>query len=466
MQYFNDENYQPVRGEPVEPSLDTPLFERYSGRTVTMMISIKKTVASQDEVFWYLKRPKMPPLMHSLEADVVIVGGGMAGITAAQSFAAKKKKVVLLEAYYCGAGASGKSSGFITPNSEISLSNFIARYGDAGGKAIWKAIEIGVAHIKKNIEQYAIDCDYTKEDSLFVANSKSSLQDLITEHKNLERFGYKTNYVDKQKLPSLLKSDSYYGGVTYEHTFGINGYKYCQAMKDILAKQDVQIFEETPVLEIHDHRVHTLHAKVKAEHIIVCTDQFTPSLGKLSKEIYHVQNFLLISQVLQPDTLHQIFPERNYMVWDTELIYNFYRISAGRLLLGGGSLWHLYDRAEKHHDTYMSNKLTKYFKKMFPHIDIQFEQMWPGLIGISKDVAPICGPDKENNSIYYVAACAGLPVAAAMAHYCADHLIDKRDDLKDYFCPYRQFFISGFLQTMLGKKLTFAISNYMALNLR
>jgi glycine/D-amino acid oxidase-like deaminating enzyme len=92
-------------------------------------------------------------------------------------------------------------------------------------------------------------------------------------------------------------------------------------------------------------------------------------------------------------------------------------------------------------------------------LELQFEQFWPGLIGLSKDIAPIAGRDKKYPSIYYIAAAAGLPIAAALGNYCADHIVDNRDDLKDYFSPYRKFPIGGFMQRIIGTKLSFALSN-------
>ncbi len=423
------------------------------------MSDMKNTIDSQDQVYWYLGRPSVPPLRQSLEADVVIVGGGMAGLSAAQAFLAKNKRVVLLEAYYCGAGASGKSSGFITPNSEISLSTFIERHGQEGGKTIWNTIESGLEHIRKNIISYKLSCDYQAEDSLYVANSPHTTKAISEEYESLKQLGYKTEYISKEKLPDYLGSDDYYAGVIYPNTFGINAYKYCQEMKNILMQQGAQIYEETPVLSIEAHQVTTHHARVKAEYVIVCTDRFTPNLNVLTKDIYHAQNFLLISQTLSDAELKTLFPDKKYMVWDTDLLYSYFRVAENRLLLGGGSLWHMYDKREKYHNRWVHRKLTNYFKRKFPQLDLQFEQYWPGMIGLSKDIAPLCGRDKDHASIYYVAATAGLPVAAALGNYCADHLIDGRDDLKDYFSPYRKFPIGKGLQTILGMKLTFALSH-------
>ena len=423
---------------------------------------MKKTIFPQDETFWHLKSTDTKPLHTNKETEIVVIGGGMAGITAAQAFAQKGKKVILLEAFYCGSGASGKSSGFIEPNCEISLSEFIERYGIEAGKTIWQLIQQdGVEHIRNNITHHNIDCDYTVQDSIDVASSAKDIPDILSEVEHLAQNGFTTQFIKKEDIPSIIGTDNYFGGVIYANSFGINGYKYCQAMKNILLRDGVEIYEETPALSIKNHVVSTLHATIKAEHIIICADRSIPTLGKLTQEIYHVQNFLLASEILTPETIHKIFPQKKLMVCDTELVYNFYRMTGDRLLVGGGSLLNLYNTSESYHNTRMYKKLTRYIQNTF-NLHIQFEQMWPGLIGVSKDIAPLAGPDKDSPHIYYIGAATGLPIAAMLGNYCADHIIDGADTLKNYFSPYRKFPISGFAQTVLGKKLTFALSHWLS----
>lgn len=424
---------------------------------------MKKILSPQDQNFWSLKRSDALPLQTNTETDIVIIGGGMAGLTTAQAFAKKGKKVIVLEAYHCGAGASGKSSGFIEPNCEMSLSEFVERYGIEAGKTIWELIQrYGVEHIRNNIKQHNLDCDYTEQDSLDVASSAKDVEGIVKEAEYLAQFGYKTNFIKKEDLPNIIGSQNYFGGVTYPESFGINAYKYCQEMKNVLKKTGVEIYEETPAINIQENLVTTLHATVKAAHIIVCTDRFIPMLGKLTQEIYHVQNFLLASETLTPEAIHKIFPQKRLMVCDTELVYNFYRMTGDRLLVGGGSIFNLYNKNESYHSEFMYKKLTNYIKKTFPNLEIQFEQMWPGFIGISKDIAPISGPDKDTPSIYYIGAAAGLPIAAMLGNYCADYIVDGADTLKDYFSPYRKFYIGGIVQTALGTKATFALSHLIS----
>src|SRR5579872_5973990 len=143
---------------------------------------MKKTIYPQEQNFWYLQRPDVVSLHTDKETEVVVLGGGMAGLTAAHAFVKKGRKVILLEAHYCGAGASGKSSGFIEPNGEISFSEFVQRYGTEGAQAIWGLIQKnGIEYIRNNIKQYQLNCDYTEQDSLEVASTKKDVADIAKE---------------------------------------------------------------------------------------------------------------------------------------------------------------------------------------------------------------------------------------------------------------------------------------------
>ncbi|MFA5999341.1 MAG: FAD-binding oxidoreductase [Candidatus Babeliales bacterium] len=420
----------------------------------------------QDQVLWYLKREAPMPLVADIHVEVAIIGGGMAGLSAALECVKQGKKVAVLEQFYCGSGATGKSSGFITPNAELSLTDFTKRFSQQDAAKIWNFISGGVENIRNNIVDNQFDCGYAPARSLMVASSKSVLKDFAIEHENLQKLGFKSELYDAKKVHEYIGSTGYFGGLAYEDTFGINAYGYCQEMKKHLQLLGVLIFEETPVTSIHDHTIITGQAKITADYIIVCTDRFTPKLNMLSQDVYHAQNFVMASQQLTDDQIHAIFPKEKLMIWDSELIYNYFRVTAdNRLLLGGGDLWTTYASKETHNHDYIVKKLTNSFRKKFPQVAIQFEYVWPGLIGISKDIAPMVGPDKDFKHIYYVAACAGLPIAAAFGKYSAQHMFEGRTDMDSYVSPYRSFPIGGRLQSALGTKLSFALCNVLKQNI-
>lgn len=417
----------------------------------------------QDQPFWYLKRGAVQPCMQDMQTDVVIVGGGMAGLAAAQAWHKRGKKVVLLEQYYCGSGASGKSSGFITPNAELSFTDFSNKFGPDAAHTIWDFISSGVEDIRSNIHNFGFACDYVLQDTLVLANTKGGFKTLELEHKNLSKYGYKSSIYDAQAVRAIVGSKAYAGGFGYADTFGINPYAYCQSMKEQLQQLGVLIFEETPVLSINEHAVHTAHATITADYIVVCTDRFMPELGFLEKEVYHAQTFLMVSQQLTHEQTKAIFPENTYMAWDTELVYNYFRLTGdNRLLLGGGSVLTTYSRKALHEYNGMQRKLLTYFGEKFPGMNIQFEYMHPGLIGLSKDIAPLAGRDKDKPYLFYVSAAAGLPIATALGRYSAENMLDGNLYLDAYFSPYRNYLFGGIAQTLMGTKLTFALSNFIA----
>ncbi len=420
----------------------------------------------QDQVAWYLAGKSTSTSHTDLATEVVIIGGGMAGLAAAQAFVQKGKKVILLEQYYCGAGATGRSSGFITPNAELSFTDFSRQYNPATAHHIWDFISSGVQDIKNNILTNNFDCAYAPQDTMMVANSQADFKRLSAEYENLAKFGYKTALYERQQLRQEIGSVNFWGGVSYQDTFGIDGYQYCQAMKNHLQSLGVLIFEETTVTNILDHQVQTPHATFKADLIVVCTDRFTPDLGLLTQDVYHAHTFLMRSECLTKAQCAAIFPKNNLLVWDSELVYNYFRITPDqRLLLGGGSVLNTYASTPTHDSRYMFNKLSRYLENNFPGLNIQFKQMWSGLMGLSKDIAPIAGRDKQRPYMYYISASAGLPIAAALGRYSAENLLEQRNDLDEYFSPYRKFAISGPLQRVLGNKLTFALCNIIKTNI-
>lgn len=419
----------------------------------------------QDQNLWYLKRTAVTPCDKDMHIEVAVIGGGMAGLSAAQEFVKQGKKIALFEQYFCGAGASGKSSGFITPNAELSLSDFEARFNKNAAAQIWKLINDGVEGIRSNIEQYQFDCGYVKHDSLFVATRKKDLKLIQGEYEDVNSIGYKVSLYDESSVRTLLGTDKFFGGVLYEDTFGINAYDYCQELKKHLESQGVLIFEETPVTSVNDHTLTTAHATITADFIVVCVDRFLPDLNILPDDVYQAQNFLMVSQQLTEDEVKSIFPEKPYMVWDTQFIYNYFRLTSdNRLLIGGGDLFTTYVQKETHGYNRIIRKLAHYIRDLFPQLNLQFQYQWSGLIGLSKDIGPIAGPDKKFSNIYYVTACAGLPIAAALGRYSAQYLTEGRRDMDAYFDPYRSFPIGGMLQKVLGKKLSFALCNVLKQN--
>ncbi len=422
---------------------------------------MKATIKPQDFVFWSMRDVLQPSLKGPLTVDVVVVGGGMAGISAAQSFAQQGASVALLEKTYCGAGATGKSSGFIIPNTEFSLGDLIRFYGPKDAGVLWKLVTDGVEHIRSTIKTHNLGCDYTQQDAFLVATSERSVSSILKpDQAAYDELSYKSTLLSPDELFEYIQSSTYYGGIRYENTFGINGYRYCQELKKVLIKQGVQIYEETPVTELTEHGVKTTEGEVKAQHVVVCLDRFVTDLGKLKHDIFHVQTFLTLTEPLSDSQIHAIFPKGPCMVWDTNTIYNYYRLTAdNRLMVGGAELLSTYAYKEKHNNYRQAANLHAYIKRTFPQLSVEFSYIWPGMLGISKDVMPIASQDKHMPNVFYVGAATGLSWAAALGRYSATRVL-KRDDDVERLLSYERFSrLSRIASMIFGDPLTFALNN-------
>lgn len=419
------------------------------------------------EVFWQSRAAGFKPtgvkrLEKNASADTVIVGAGMAGLMCAQQLREHGQSVIVMERDTCGGGASGKTSGFITPDSELELSDLDRNLGSKEAKRLWDFVMTGgVKAIRDNIEQHGFDCDYQKQDSLFIANDRKGFGVVENEDRVRRKLGYKSRLYTAKDIGKAVGSEGYAGGVRYPGTFGINAFLYCQGMKDVLTKKGVRIHEKTAVTEILKDGVRTKNGHaVKAKHIVVCADRYMPELRIVPRDVYHAQTFLSITKPLSDKDVKRMFPGEKMMVWDTDLIYQYFRVTAdNRLLLGAASMLYTYDRRERRTPGRIVRKMNNYLAAKFPWLKTELDYVWPGLLGVSKDFVPIAAQDRKNPRLFYVSAAAGLPWASAIARYMADKITDGRKDFDKAFTPDRSYPPVCKAQILLGKPNTFALSH-------
>lgn len=386
----------------------------------------------------------------------------MAGLSCAQKLHEAGVPVVVIEKAFCGSGASGQTSGFITPDSEVELSSLVSSYGPKKAKQIWEFVLSGVRIIRENIHRYGFSCDYQVQDSLFVASNSAGFRQVKKEHEARRQLGYVSTLYTAQTITEILGSKKYAGAVRYPDTFGMNSYLYCQAMCQTLRESGVPIYEQTAAQRIAGREIFTSGGRITADQIIVCTDRFIPNLGSLTKEIYHVQTFLGITKPLPVNQLKAFFPASNLMVWDTDLVYNYFRITGDRrLLIGGGDILYTYASKIANHPVRFGRRLTNYLHRKFSTtaLDLELEYVWSGMLGVSKDLLPIMGLDKQNKKIWYVGAATGLSWAAALGYYAAERVLTGRNEFDQDFSPERHFVIGSRLQALLSTPVTYALSH-------
>jgi hypothetical protein len=151
------------------------------------------------------------------------------------------------------------------------------------------------------------------------------------------------------------------------------------------------------------------------------------------------------------------------LVWDTDLVYQYFRPTGdGRLLVGGGTELETFRRRETH-GGHVAEKLVGYVEQRFPQLGrVRFTHRWPGLIGVTKDMLPMAGPSERVPGLYYALCSAGLPWSVVAGETAARSAVDGQTELDRFLSPGRAFSPIEPLQPVLRKPATFALSTLWA----
>ena len=411
--------------------------------------------------FAQAKIPLCPKLQENVSCDVVVIGGGIAGLHAAQRISISGLRVVLIDKSICGASSSGKSSGFLTPESELGLSELIRRHGPKNAREVWEIATKGVSMIVNNIKKYNIKCDFQKQDSLYLGIGERGVKNVKEQALARKKLGYSYKLYSFDELQKIHPTKDYSSAIQYPKSYSFISLLYVQELKKLLLKKGVRIYENTEATQIIGNIIKTPLGLIEAKKIIVCIDKMKKSFSYASKNTYHAQTYLAISHTLTKRDIKKLFPHRYFMCWDSMLIYSYYRITKDNcLLLGGGSLSTIYSPTVVKSPAVILNVIKK-FKNHFPHLShVKFKSYWPGLVDLTQDIMPVVDYDLNNPHIQYVQGCPGLPWAAFCGDYAASRIINhKYKDYDKYFGANRKFPIPFGVQSIIGKPLTYAITN-------
>ena len=410
-----------------------------------------------------------PPLTSDIKCDVAIVGAGFAGVAAAAQFLRKGLNVVLIDKNIIGGSSSGRSAGFITPDSELELHQLCRRYGNHAAREIWDAPLRGIETIVKNIDEHGIQCGLLKQDSLFLGLGKDGLEAAEAELHCRQDVGFTDQKLyDAEQLKGVLGSEGYTAGIRYGGTYGINPLQCLQGFKDVLVENGMQVFESTAMKRLEDHTVYTHGGSVTADHIIIAVDKLEPHISPLSAEVFHAQTFLSVTEPLTDKERAILFPSGEQMqCWDSKLVYTYFRLTAdNRLLLGGGSALTTFLK-DAYNNPGIIKRVIEDFYSHFPQLRrLAFIQFWPGQIDTTRDLLPTIVRPRDQPHLRFIFGCVGIPWATFTGSFAARNVLgDADDDYKkyfNYFSSERYFWLPSSLGKVIGKPMLFSLSNSWA----
>ena len=349
--------------------------------------------------------PPRPALQGDLQADIVVVGGGLAGCSAALHLAQRGYRVALLEGRFVGYGASGRSGGQAIFGLAASQKSLMSQVGRDDARRLFDLSVEALEVTQSLIRDFHIDCDY-RPNHLHVAVKPGQVRELQEWADELhQEYAYgSARFVDAAELPRHIASQRYLAGLMDSRSGHLHPLKYTLGVAHAAEQAGVLILENSPVLRYEDGaevRVHTAHGRVRCTHLVLCANAYIGALAPtLSRRILGIGTYIIASEPLGAERAQSLLPS-NAAVADINWILDYFRRSGDDRILFGGRVSYSSVQPPQ-----LAEGMRKRMVRVFPSLkDVKISYAWGGYLDITMSRAPNFGRLAPN--VFYLQGFSG-----------------------------------------------------------
>lgn len=337
-------------------------------------------------------------------ADVVIVGAGFTGLSAALALARKGAKVAVLEAGRVASAASGRNGGMCNNGFAQDYCAMAARLGSERANMLYRAFDAGVDKVEAIIGEEGIDCHFRRVGKLKLAAKPEHYDKLARSQEAMAReVDPDTRMIPRSAQHEEIGSDRYFGGMLFEKGAAMHMGQYGQGLAEAAARRGALIYENNPVIELRRvagqaHEVRTPSGSIRADQVLLATgtSRIGP-LGWFRRRIVPVGAFLIATEPLSQAQLDRLTPRRRNTT-DTLNFVNYFRTTPdNRLLFGGRARFS--GKSNPSSDAKSGAILRRSMVAIFPELaDTRVDYCWGGMVDMTSDRLPRAG---ERDGLFY-----------------------------------------------------------------
>jgi gamma-glutamylputrescine oxidase len=333
---------------------------------------------------WYAETagemPDHPPLEGETRADVCVVGGGYAGLSAALHLAGRGYDVALVEANRAGWGASGRNGGQVGIGPRAEMPKYERAVGRDDARKVWDISIAANRLVKDLVARHQIDCDLTPGylECCWKPSHVSGAMaypDHVAKH-----YGHtQARPVSREEMAAMLGTERYHGGFLDMAGAHLHPLRYALGLARAATVAGVRIFERSRVTRIGAGQVTTERGAVSASHVILACNGYLDGLvSRVARRTMPINNFIGATEPLGEDRARQIIRD-NVCVCDTKFVLNYYRFTPDhRLLWGGGESY------GKRFPRDIAGLVRRKMLQIFPQLsDVAFTHVWGGTLAIT-----------------------------------------------------------------------------------
>ena len=284
-------------------------------------------------------RPPRPPLEGVLSADVCVVGGGIAGCSAALHLAERGYATVLLEQQHIGWGASGRSGGQVIHGVACGQEPLEHQLGADGARAVWDVATEGLQLTRALIERHRIACDWV-DGYLLTALKPRHDRELRAQIEALHtRFDYPSvRYLPREEVQHTLATSRYVSAMFDANGGHLHPLAYTRGLAEAAERAGALLFEQTRATTITPGRVSTPGGAIRAPRIVLCGNAYLGALApQIAPAILPVATHLLATEPLGEARARALIAN-GAAVSDMNWALDYFRCTADHRLLFGGAI--------------------------------------------------------------------------------------------------------------------------------
>ena len=330
----------------------------------------------------------MPKLADTVQADVVVVGAGITGLSAALHLAEAGCRVAVVDAREAGWGGSGRAFGQVVPYLKRDEAQLVAAFGPDWGQRTIGGVAGGPDYVAGLIDRHGIECDVERHGLLFAAHAPKAEAALARRARFWADRGAPVRIVEGSELQAMTGTAYYRAALLEGRGFCLNPLAYARGLARAMLARGGALYENSPARTLTRQggawRLGTDAGAVVAAQVILATDAYSGALWPgLSRSILPLRAYQLVSAPLTDNLRRTVLPG-GQAITDTRRLYSGVRLRRdGRLHLS------VHGPALSNAGNPDTGWATRRVNALFPHLPPPvWESAVAGWVGMTVDHVP------------------------------------------------------------------------------
>lgn len=384
---------------------------------------------------------KFLKLQQPEETEVLVIGGGIAGLTTAYCLLKAGKKVVLLEDGFLGSGESGRTTGHITCALDDRYFYLEHIFGTENATLVANSHMTAIQWVENTVKLENIDCDFKRVDGYLFLSSSDERKTIEDEYEATKRLGLSTKILDN--VPDLSAEDGKWC-IQFSDQAQFHIMKYLKGLSDAIIKMGGKIYTESKAEDISKSGAKANGFEVKADHIVVATNTPINDWVTMHTKQWPYRTYVIAAKIPKGKLSYSLWWDtgNKKSKWISEP-YHYVRLEPFDdffdLLISGGED-HRVGQADAEHisekDRYQ--KLIMWTKKRFPDMgDVEYN--WSGQVMEPIDSLAYIGKNPGDDNVFIITGDSGngMTYGTLGGMILTDLITSKNNPWKEIYDPSR-----------------------------